>query len=70
VLARFGKVEEADDAGVVETAHDLNFLEDVGALLRREGRYEERARGEEYEARCERGSVRNGGFEGEGGRDF
>jgi len=34
VLARLGEVEEADDARVVEAAHDLDLLEDVGALLR------------------------------------
>lgn len=49
MLARFGKIEEADDAGVVEAAHDLNFLEDVGALFREgkggyEGKGEERRR--------------------------
>lgn len=37
VLARLGEVEEADDARVVEAAHDLDLLEDVGALLREEG---------------------------------
>lgn len=32
VLFRFGEVDQADDIGMVQLAHDLNFFEDVGSL--------------------------------------
>jgi hypothetical protein len=32
VLSRFGKVHQLDDVGVVEVAHNLDFLEDVRSL--------------------------------------
>lgn len=32
VLARFGKVNEADNVGVVQLSHDLYLFEDVGSL--------------------------------------
>lgn len=32
VLARLGEVDEFDDVGVVDLAHDLNLLEDVRPL--------------------------------------
>jgi hypothetical protein len=33
VLLGFGKVDELDNVGVVQLAHDLYFLEDVRSLL-------------------------------------
>ena len=32
VLARLGEVNEPDDIGMIELAHDLDFFEDVGPL--------------------------------------
>ena len=32
VLARFGKVNQLDDVGVVKLTHDLDFLKDVRSL--------------------------------------
>jgi hypothetical protein len=32
VLLGFGEVDEFDNVGVVELAHDLDFLEDIGSL--------------------------------------
>lgn len=34
MLFTFEETEKLHDAGVVDTAHDLNLLEDVGALRR------------------------------------
>jgi hypothetical protein len=32
VLVALGKVEQAHDAGVVESSHDLDLLENIGSL--------------------------------------
>lgn len=76
MFPRLGEVEQADDAGVVEPAHDLDFLEDVGALRRvREERARARAKAEKgvringrgsrlrlYRPGCKRTSVALGFF--------
>lgn len=33
MLAGFGKVDEANDIGMVQLSHDLNLFEDVGSLM-------------------------------------
>jgi len=38
MFPRLGEVEQANDTGVVEPAHDRDFLEDVGALWNGRGR--------------------------------
>lgn len=37
MIAGLGKVEQSNDARVVQASHDLNFFENVGALLRTNG---------------------------------
>ena len=37
VLSRFGEVDQADDIGMVQLPHDLDFFQNVGTLEKREG---------------------------------